>query len=89
MTTMLENARLAFKNELFRQDVLWHDGESSSWFMMTRGAVADLDAALRAVLLAVREPDDAMLLSARHIADADAYEAFTAMIDAILNEASA
>lgn len=40
----------------------------------------------RAVLMAVREPDDKMLLYARHITDADAYEAFTAMIDAILSE---
>jgi len=36
------------------------------------------------VLLAIREPDDGMLLSAGCLTDADAYQAYTAMIDAIL-----
>jgi hypothetical protein len=40
----------------------------------------------RAVLLAVREPSDVMLLAAKGLPDADAYEAFTAMIDAILEK---
>jgi hypothetical protein len=81
MTTMMERVALALANT-DRADA-------------GLNALADADQLIsldhytqraRAALTAIREPDDAMLLSAKSLPDADAYEAWTAIIDAILTE---
>jgi len=74
--TMLENLVRTLDKQL-------SDGEHPDGVWRIEGTF-DLREVAREVLLAIREPDDGMLLSAGCLTDADAYKAYTAMIDAIL-----
>ena len=76
MTSLEKAARAAFEAA---DGADWNDPDSLDLH-------DDYRAIARAVLLAVREPSDVMLLAAKGLPDADAYEAFTAMIDAILEK---
>lgn len=92
--TPVERAARAVKAELRKQDVLWEDGEAPGQLMMQTGSVADLDAVIRAVMQAIREPSEAMVRASVAavgrsdplIAELVAPKSWQAMIDAALSE---
>jgi len=79
MTTMLESAARAIHAIDSRGAT---ERVAASMWANNRAKVYEKMA--RAVILAIREPGDVALLNANCVIDADAYEAWTAMIDAAL-----
>lgn len=98
MTTMLDRAARALKDEIGKAldaKPLPFAGDTGNWSAKGDMQTLDLEACVRAVLMAVREPDEVEPVGASWLKEfgmpgsdahlrASAGNAFTAMIDAIL-----
>lgn len=88
MTTMLERAARALKGEIGKAldaKPLPFAGDTGNWSAKGDMQTLDLEACVRAVLMAVREPDESLCTGYNDLGEwLEPVAAFTATIDAIL-----